>query len=340
MIEHLNLRRAELLGEFLFADARSGSPDAAGRFFGVGCVLGKLAAVDRSCSVSGRSFRASASISASRFASARPRDGATVCAGIGNDFELVRVSRNGEPLGVKLPIVFRIQERRFERKVGGTQNHHGSRLLAEQERNLNHADREAGIKQERQDDNHEQGAPVANLVADLPMEDETDLLPIHTAAGNPSSAWEMSPKNTSSNSLSPSPRLQFGRRAGCENPAFIDNCGPVAEFFDFAHDVRRVDDALPLVAKRADRGEDGPRHQDVEPHCRLVEDQDGRIVNNRAGDRDFLLHAGRHFRAEHVTEVVHLQRRKNLGHASLEDRFLHPVKMAEVFDEFLRVIRS
>ena len=67
------------------------------------------------------------------------------------------------------------QEGRLGRQVGRAQHHDRPRLLAEQERNLHHADRQAGIEQQRQDDDHEQRPPVANLVANLAVKDQADV---------------------------------------------------------------------------------------------------------------------------------------------------------------------
>jgi hypothetical protein len=86
------------------------------------------------------------------------------------------------------------------RQVGRPEDDDRPRLLAKQQRDLDHSDCEARVQQERQDHDHEQRAAVANLVANLPQKDETDVLPVHRAAML-SSAREMSPKNSSSKSL-------------------------------------------------------------------------------------------------------------------------------------------
>ena len=73
--------------------------------------------------------------------------------------------------------------------------------------------------------------------------------------------------------------------------------------------------------------------QDVQPRGRLVEDQDRRVVDDRPGDRDLLLHAGRHLGAEDVAEVVHLEPVEDGFHPLSEVIGGHPVEPAEVFDQ-------
>ena len=90
-------------------------------------------------------------------------------------------------------------------------------------------------------------------------------------------------------------------------PPLVDDRDPRAELLDLVHRVRREDDRLAQVAQLEDLLEDHPGHQDVEPRGRLVEDQDRGIVDDRPRDRDLLLHAGGHLRAQHVAEVVHLE---------------------------------
>ncbi len=123
------------------------------------------------------------------------------------------------------------------------------------------------------------------------------------------------------------------RRAGRENATFMNDGDAVAELFNLAHDVRGKDDALALAAEQVDRVEHGPGHEHVEPGGRLVEDQHGRIVNDRAGDRHLLLHAGRHLRAEHVAEFLHLQLGEDLVEPLRKAGLFHAVEAGEIFDQ-------
>ena len=73
--------------------------------------------------------------------------------------------------------------------------------------------------------------------------------------------------------------------------------------------------------------------QDVEARGRLVEDQDGRIVDDRPGDRDLLLHAGRHLRAQDVAEVVHLEPVEDRLHPLAQPVRRQAVEPAEILDQ-------
>src|SRR5882724_10483193 len=75
--------------------------------------------------------------------------------------------------------------------------------------------------------------------------------------------------------------------------AGLDDTDDVAELFHFAHDMRGEDDGLAAVAALTDEGEDGTSGHDVQAAGRFVEDHDGRIMDERAGDGGFLLHTCR-----------------------------------------------
>src|SRR6266850_1040554 len=74
--------------------------------------------------------------------------------------------------------------------------------------------------------------------------------------------------------------------------ARLDNADGVAEFFDFAHDVGGEDDGLAVVAAFADESGDGAGGHDVEAVGGLVENHDGRIVDEGTGDRGLLHYSG------------------------------------------------
>src|SRR6266850_365512 len=94
--------------------------------------------------------------------------------------------------------------------------------------------------------------------------------------------------------------------------AGLDNADGVAEFFDFAHDVSGEDDGLAVVAAFADESGDGAGGHDVEAVGGLVENHDGRIVDEGTGDRGLLLHAGGELVAAAVAEFVHVQAVENV----------------------------
>src|SRR5580698_4347697 len=86
---------------------------------------------------------------------------------------------------------------------------------------------------------------------------------------------------------------QIVKRAFGEQLAALNNPDHVAQFLDFAHDVRRKNNGFAEVAAFADERGDRPGRHDVEPERRLVEDHHRRIVYQRSCDRRFLLHARR-----------------------------------------------
>src|SRR6266478_6412004 len=72
----------------------------------------------------------------------------------------------------------------------------------------------------------------------------------------------------------------------------LNDADGVAEFFDFAHDVRGENDGFAVVAAFADEGGDGAGGHDVEAVGGLVENHNWRVVDEGAGDGGFLHHAG------------------------------------------------
>src|SRR6267143_3606445 len=93
--------------------------------------------------------------------------------------------------------------------------------------------------------------------------------------------------------------------------AGLDNANGVAEFFDFAHDVRGENDGLAVVAAFADESGDGAGSHNIEAVGGLVENHDGWIVDEGAGDGGFLHHSGGELFATAVAETVHVQAAEN-----------------------------
>ncbi len=74
-------------------------------------------------------------------------------------------------------IVF-YQRRQF-RIVGRADDAHSNRVLAHEWQNLEETHAQQRIQQQRQDGDHEQRAPIAQLIANLTSQDEFDLRPVH-----------------------------------------------------------------------------------------------------------------------------------------------------------------
>src|SRR5713226_8442054 len=102
----------------------------------------------------------------------------------------------------------------------------------------------------------------------------------------------------------------------------MDDADDIAELFDFAHDVSGEDNGFALVAAFADESGNGARGHDVETVRGLVEDHNGRIVNQSAGDGSFLLHAGGEFVATAVTEAVHVETVEDVVDALFQGGFV------------------
>src|SRR5437879_2195487 len=97
-----------------------------------------------------------------------------------------------------------------------------------------------------------------------------------------------------------------------EKFAGLDDANGVAELLDFAHDVRGEDDGLSIVAAFVDESGDSARGHDIEAIGGLIEDHDGRIVDEGAGDGSFLLHAGGELVAAAIAEAVHVEAIENV----------------------------
>src|SRR5438552_5707826 len=72
--------------------------------------------------------------------------------------------------------------------------------------------------------------------------------------------------------------------------SMVDNRDTVAELFRFAHDVRRENDRFAFGAELGNQLLHFKSVKDVEPYRRLVENENGRIVNDSSRDRYLLLH--------------------------------------------------
>ena len=130
--------------------------------------------------------------------------------------------------------------------------------------------------------------------------------------------------------------LKFRQRPHRQDRTFVDDGDTVAELFHLAHDVRRENDALPLILQRLHRRQHFASDQHIQPGGRLVKDDDRRIVNDGSRDRNLLLHAGRHLRPQHIAEVVHLQSVEQPLQSQFQEVFRQAVQPAVVLDHFVR----
>ena len=116
----------------------------------------------------------------------------------------------------------------------------------------------------------------------------------------------------------------------------MDDADGVAELFGFAHHVGGEDDGLAAGAAVADEADDGAGGHDVEADGGLIKNHHRRVVDQRAGDGDFLLHSGRELVAAAVGELADVEQPEELVHAALERPAVQAVQPPEVFDRFPR----
>src|SRR5215472_18305443 len=129
---------------------------------------------------------------------------------------------------------------------------------------------------------------------------------------------------------------ELSQRAFGEELTGLDDADGIAELFGFAHNMSREDHGLAVVAAFADKSSDGAGGHDIKSERGLIEDHDRGIVDERAGDGGFLLHAGGKLVAAAVAETVHVQAVENVVNALFERGLIEAIQAAEVFDQFLR----
>src|SRR5947199_188335 len=81
---------------------------------------------------------------------------------------------------------------------------------------------------------------------------------------------------------------EFGVRSFAEELAVVDDADAVTEFFDSAHNVAGEDNGFAFRAALSDELDDVARGENVKAEGGFVEDHDGRIVTDAAGDGDAL----------------------------------------------------
>src|SRR4029077_16228514 len=102
----------------------------------------------------------------------------------------------------------------------------------------------------------------------------------------------------------------------------LNDANGVAELFDFAQEVDGKNDGLAVVAALADKSSDGAGGHDVQAVGRFIENHNGWIVNEGAGDGGFLHHAGGELVAAAVSKTVHVQTVENIVNALFQSRFV------------------
>ena len=78
-------------------------------------------------------------------------------------------------------------------QAAGPHHQHSRGLLLHELRNLQHADAQERIEQDRHDGDHEERPPIAHLVANFPPQNQLDVAESHRAAAKPQAAscWEI-----------------------------------------------------------------------------------------------------------------------------------------------------
>src|SRR5207237_6407037 len=119
-----------------------------------------------------------------------------------------------------------------------------------------------------------------------------------------------------------------------QQPAIMNDADFVAQFFGFAHDVGGENDGFAACPAFANEGNDGPGADDVQAGGGLVKDHYRRIMNERTGNRNSLLHAGGEIFAAAIADGADIQALEKRQGAPAYGRRVQAVKRAEVFHHF------
>ena len=188
------------------------------------------------------------------------------------------------------------------------------------------ADAHQRVERERQQHHHDQGAPVAQRLAQLLAVDEEDLRGLTRGA-----SASISGRNACLQRLHALRGLQRRRRPLAQQPAAVEQPDAIAEQLGLGHVVGREEDRAPAARARADEVDDEAAREHVEAGGGLVEDQHRRVVQRGAGERDPLPLAGGELAAAALEERA----RSGAAPASssmrrASSRPLHAVERAEV----------
>ena len=130
--------------------------------------------------------------------------------------------------------------------------------------------------------------------------------------------------------------LQQGfQRAHGEDLALIENGDAVTESFRFLHVVCGVDDGPTLAAERLDLVKDQVPRLRIDTHRGLVQEQDGRIVHQCAGEVESTHHAAGVLGNVILAAIRQSHEVKDSGHAITQSASRHAVQSGEEQRVFL-----
>src|SRR6266446_1956114 len=121
------------------------------------------------------------------------------------------------------------------------------------------------------------------------------------------------------------PLPQLLERSLRQQSSALNNSHDVAQFFHFAHHVRRENHCFAAVPALTDEFNDRPRCHDIQTKRRLIENHHGRIVHQRAGDGGLLFHSSGKLVATPVAKIVHVQPVKDFINALFQCRGIKPI---------------
>ena len=104
---------------------------------------------------------------------------------------------------------------------------------------------------------------------------------------------------------------QFFQRPDSGDFSLIDNGNSVTQRFYLRHDMRGENDGLAFVPATANKARNRAGGQNIETVGWLVEKENRRPVQDRAGDRHALFLPGRKFITAGVSEFVDVEFREN-----------------------------
>src|SRR5688572_28813664 len=126
--------------------------------------------------------------------------------------------------------------------------------------------------------------------------------------------------------------LELVRAPLGQDAAGVEQADAIAEQLGFGQVVGGEEDRLAPVAQAAHVVAQEAAGEDVQAGGGLVEDEERRVVNQGARDRDPLLLAGRELLAAAAEEMGEIEGCGHLGDAPVEPRPVHAVETTEVVE--------